>query len=116
MSSVKKASSLKKSEPKAVLSSPAEQRSLVELARDKGYDVLSFLERVMRGEWEALGEPKPIPLSLRIAAADLLRKYAALPANVNLEIDTRKMFIYRGGEDLKPLPAGQLPPDVLKDG
>src|SRR3970040_2262373 len=94
------------------LPTTAEQKSLVELARDQGFDVLKFLQAVMDNAWQALGEPKPIPLSLRIAAAHLLRKYAALPANVNLELDVRKILVYEGDKNVTPLPPGRRPDDM----
>jgi len=97
------------------LPTTAEQKNLVELARAKGFDALDFLQKVMAGKFLAIGEKKPIPVALRIAAADLLRKYASLPTNVNLEVDTRKMLVYRGDAGLTPLPPGQLPPDAPAD-
>jgi hypothetical protein len=85
------------------LPSSDEQQSLIALAREKGLDAVTFLELVMKGKQTELAEVKPIPLSLRIAAADLLRKYAALPTNVALEMTVATKLEYIGDRDVTPM-------------
>ena len=95
------------------LSSLAET-NVVELARAYGPTVLDFLKAVLNGEHMKLrlGKGKPIALKDRLIAADLLRKFAALPSNVQLELGIREKLVYIGDQvsDVNPADKGDTPP------
>lgn len=77
----------------------ADDATVVELARRMGPEVLRFLDHIMRGNQAALELVQPVPLGLRLAAADLVRKYSSLPTNVDLHIKVPPQIIYVGDDD-----------------
>lgn len=73
-----------------------EEQGVVELARRYGPGVLDFLRDVLENHFLRLGFTKPVPLRERMAAADLLRKFASLPANIALDLGMTQRIIYLG--------------------
>lgn len=105
------------SEQKAGLSSlqGLSETNLVEIAREFGPSVLDFLKDVMRGNHNELHLDKPIPIKDRLVAADLLRKFASLPTNVQLDLGIREKLVYIGDMDVTPAISGSSAP-VLREG
>lgn len=75
---------------------------LIELARDKSKDTLAFLEAVRDNRWQQLGLEKSVPVALRLQAAEILRKFAALPSQVDLNVGARVELVYEGDEGVRP--------------
>jgi len=79
---------------------------VVELARRMGPDVLRFLQQVMSDDYRALGFENPISAANRLAAADLIRKFSAIPTNIDLGLKAPPTLIYTGEPRERPaLPA-----------
>lgn len=70
--------------------------NVVELARRMGPEVLNFLRQVMDNKWNALGLETPVPMYLRLQSAELIRKYSALPSNVDIGIKGPATIQYTG--------------------
>lgn len=87
----------------------ADDATVVELARRMGPEVLRFLDHIMRGNQAALELVQPVPLGLRLAAADLVRKYSSLPTNVDLRLKGPPQIIYTGDVGMQVM----LPAEVV---
>lgn len=70
--------------------------NVVDLARRMGPEVLAFLRDVMQNSWKKLGMDKAISTQNRLAAADLVRKYSAIPTNVDLSLKAPPTIVYTG--------------------
>lgn len=100
----------------------ASDDSVVELARRYGAGVLEFLRDVLENKYLKLGQTKSLPLRDRLAAADLLRKFAAIPANVSLDLGVTQRIIYVGDDavleaefkDVTPIKRSEAP--LLREG
>ena len=75
---------------------------VIEMARDKSVDSLHFLEQVRDNQWQALGLSQPVPVALRLQAAEILRKFAALPSQVDVNLGARVKLVYEGDAGVGP--------------
>lgn len=82
------------------------EQNVVELARVFGPDIVNWLKKVVDNKFNELGFAESIPLAQRLVAADLLRKFAAIPTNVDFNIKTAPIIEYIGDRELKEVTVG----------
>lgn len=83
---------------------------VVELARRLGPSVLKFLQNVMLDNYVELGFEKPLNSQSRLAAADLIRKFSALPTNIDLGLKAPPTVVYTGVPSKTP----RLPAEITR--
>lgn len=90
------------------------ESNVVEFARRMGPEVLQFLKNVIANQWNTLGLKDPVPLYLRLQAAEVVRKYSALPTNVDIGIKGPATIQYTGV--VRALPAKVIDAIPERDG
>ena len=86
--------------------------NVVELARAYGPDIVEWLHKVVQNKWSELEFTASIPLQARLMAADLLRKFAAIPTNVDFSIKAPPIIEYLGDAPLKVIDVAATPNSV----
>ncbi len=85
-----------------------DKSNVIELARRMGPATLDFLRKVITDSYNDLGLEKSVPLSLRLMAADLIRKFAALPTNVQIGLQGPAQIIYTGDAEIRTNPPAEV--------